>query len=118
MSALSDARQRIADALSQVDGLTGYPAKPRTAARGQGWPEWSYSEPSTYTGDQATWLVHVVLAAGLEDAIAVSADELVDAVLAQLEDIAEVTRWEPTTLIPAAKGDPTLPCLTFTITTV
>jgi hypothetical protein len=118
MSALSDTRDEIAAALSTVTGITGSPYPPRVIARGMGWPEWSYSEPSTYLGDQTTWLVHVVLPAGTVDAIAAAADEIVDELTEALDAVAAVTRYEPSSFIPDAGGDQTLPAITYTVTTV
>lgn len=118
MSQLATTRITIADALSTVDGITGLPYPPKTIARGQGWPEWSYSAPSTYAGDEATWLVHVVLAAGAPDAVAIAADSLIDALTDALAEIGSVTRWEPSSFIPEKAGDQTLPAITFTLSTV
>jgi hypothetical protein len=115
---LTDTRVEIAAALSSVAGVTGTPYPPRTIARGMGWPEWSYSEPSTYQGDQATWLVHVVLPAGTPESVAIAADELIEEITAALDEIAAVTRYEPSSFIPEAGGDQTLPAITYTLTTV
>ncbi len=114
---MSEARNEIAAALiaAGIDG-TAYP--PRTLARGQGWPEWSYSEPATYLGDSVTWLVHVILPAGTPESVAATADEILDEILAELERVSSVTRYEPSTFIPEAGGDQTLPAITFTVTTV
>lgn len=44
MSGIGPARDAIAAALSTVDGVTGWPRRPRTIRPGDGWPVWRGAE--------------------------------------------------------------------------
>lgn len=55
-------RQQIADALSTVDGVTGYPYQPTSARAGDGWPLYQGAERDEATGLFAhNWSVGVAL---------------------------------------------------------
>jgi hypothetical protein len=74
-------RQDIADALSEVPGINGYPSRPNVMAEGDAWPQWRGSE---YAGGHAyinNWVVLVVLPKG-----DVSADAFADSHGEQLVD--------------------------------
>lgn len=55
-------RQQIADALSTVEGVTGYPYQPTTARAGDAWPLYQGAERDEDTGMFAhNWSVGVAL---------------------------------------------------------
>lgn len=56
----ADTRQAIADALSTVTGVTGYPANPGTPTVGDGWPQWRGGVPHAGALEN-TWNVLIVL---------------------------------------------------------
>ena len=66
-------RQAIADALSTVAGIHGYPARPDVMGEGDAWPQWRGSAPRAYAAEH-TWAVLIVL----PQADDVSADSFAD----------------------------------------
>jgi hypothetical protein len=111
-------RADIAAQLDQIDGVTGLAIPPRTPHAGQGWPEWQQTTPSTMTGDEITWAVHVALPSGSPDSTVMESDALVGSLIDVLADIAEIQTVQPTTLVTQQAGAQGLPCITVTITTV
>jgi hypothetical protein len=77
----ADTRTALATALSEVDGITGYPRRPRSVRTGDAWPLWRGSERAGGTAFVETWAVVVALA-GDEQA----AEEFADARGAEIED--------------------------------
>lgn len=53
-------RKAIADALSMVDGVTGYPFPPSVTREGDGWPVGPVLDRDTGTAFMAVWRIHVV----------------------------------------------------------
>lgn len=56
----ADTRQAIADALSTVSDINGYPARPNALNEGDGWPQWRGGVPRAGAVEN-TWAVLVVL---------------------------------------------------------
>jgi hypothetical protein len=111
-------RQDIATQLSTLDGITGLATPPRSPGPGQGWPEWQQTTPSTMTGDEITWAVHVALPNGSPDSTVMESDALVGALMDALYDLGEIQTVQPTTLVLQQGGAQGLPCITVTLTTV
>lgn len=111
-------RADIAEALSTVEGVTGQALPPRTPRAGQGWPEWQQTTPSTMTGDEITWQVHVALPSGSPDSTVLEADAIVGALLDALIELGDIQTVQPTTLVMQQAGAQPLPCITVTMTTV
>lgn len=111
-------RQDIAAALSTIEGVTGQATPPRTPKAGMGWPEWQQTTPSTMSGDEITWAVHVALPAGLPDSAVLEADALVASLMDVLIELGEIQTVQPTTLVMQQGGASQLPCITVTLTTV
>lgn len=74
-------RQAIAEAISEVPGIHGYPARPSTLSEGDGWPQWRGGVPHAYAVEN-TWAVLIVL----PQADDVTADSFADSHGAQLLD--------------------------------
>jgi hypothetical protein len=111
-------RQEIAAQLDTLDGITGLVTPPRTPVPGLGWPEWLQTTPSTMTGDETTWRVHVTLPNASLDATVTEADPLVAAVMDALYELGEIQTVQPETHIVQAQGAQGLPCIVTTLTTV
>lgn len=73
-------RQAIADALSTVAGIHGYPSKPDSVSEGDGWPQWRGQTPRAGTFE-VTWAVLIVLPSTWE-----SADAFADEIAVPLVD--------------------------------
>lgn len=92
-------RQAIADALSEVDGITGYPSRPRVMSAGDAWPQWRGGTPRAYAVED-TWAVLIVLPQ-TDDVTADSfADAHGEALLDALRPVIHVDSIAPAT-IPA-----------------
>lgn len=111
-------RADIAAQLDQLDGITGLATPPRTPAPGMGWPEWQQTIPSTMTGDEITWAVHVALPAGSPDSTVLEADAIVGQLMDALYELGDIQTVQPTTLVVQQGGASGLPCITVTMTTV
>jgi hypothetical protein len=69
-------RQSIADALSAVDGVTGYPKKPKAVKVGDAWPLVQQLDRGPGASFQTTWRIAVVLGSD----VATATDKLDDLV--------------------------------------
>lgn len=96
-------RQSIADALSTVDGVTGYPAKPKAVKPGDAWPLLDQLTHVVAGAFQTTWRVAVVLGKDIATATD-QMDTLVPAVAYALQPVAFVDLARPL-LIPTEAGD-------------
>ena len=83
-----------------------------------GWPEWQQTAPSTMTGDEITWAVHVALPSNLADSTVLEADALVLSLMDVLAELGEIQTVQPTTLVMQQAGAQGLPLITVTMTTV
>lgn len=92
----ADTRQAIADALSTVSGVTGYPARPDALNEGDGWPQWRGATPQAYAFEN-TWAVLVILPAGEVSADAF-ADSHGEALVEALRPVMFVDQIAPATL--------------------
>lgn len=84
----AETRQAIADALSDVDGIKGYPRRPRAPKAGDGWPLWRGSERADGMAFTETFAVIIALA-GDEAA----ADAFVDSHGEALEEALSPVLW-------------------------
>jgi hypothetical protein len=99
---LSGDRQEIADALSTIDGVTGFKHRPKAYNAGDAWPLIEALDNPAGYALQATWRVVVVLPSGEQDALEYfdSMHEAVSDVLN--EQIGFVERIEPGNLATEA----------------
>lgn len=99
---LAGDRQAIADALSTIDGVTGFKYRPTVANAGDAWPLIEVLDNPGAYNFQATWRVVVVLPAGEQDAMEWfdSMHEEVSDVL--IDQIGSVERIEPSLLATEA----------------
>lgn len=94
-------RQDIADALTEVDGIHGYPARPDALTPGDGWPQWRGATPHAYAFEN-TWAVLIVLPQA-DDVTADSfADEHGDALVDALRPVMFVDSLAPAELASEA----------------
>lgn len=115
---MSVTRQMIADALTEVVGITGSPTSPRTPSRGLGWPVWQRTVPRTMTGHEITWEVVIALPNAMPEASELEADDLTLLVAEVLEELGEVVSIEPGAIVTQQAGAQQLPVLIYTLTTV
>lgn len=54
-------RQPIAEALSQVDGVTGFPYRPRAVKTGDAWPVWGGCGQVTSGIFETSWRIEVMV---------------------------------------------------------
>lgn len=73
-------RQALADALSALPGIAGYPSEPQTISAGAAWPAWASSRRVNDSLWLARWYVYVTLPAGSKDTTAESAGPLIELV--------------------------------------
>lgn len=102
MSLVGD-RQAIATALSTVEGVKGYPKRPKTTKVGDGWPLLGALERGPGMSFAATWRVLVQLPSdelAASDWIDTRHEDLADA----LEPVGYVDRIEPVAIATEA-GD-------------
>jgi hypothetical protein len=108
------ARTDIVDALKTVPELAATPTMPDTITAGMAWPAWAFSEPLTRCGATTTWYVFVALPAGNLPATVDAADDLVDDIVAVLQAVGKVLRWEPWR-IPLEPGQQGIPVVRYTL---
>lgn len=111
--ALTEVRQAMADALSTVEGVTGYTKPPTTARTGDAWPRFAGAERDPGTLQFTfTWRVLVLLAA--DEGVALdSLDDLVPDLYEALMSEAYVLRWEP--VVYTSSAGATTPALEITM---
>jgi hypothetical protein len=98
----ADTRQALADALSTVGGINGYPARPSALNEGDAWPQWRGGVPHAYAVEN-TWAVLIVLPTA-DDVTADSyADAHLDALLDALRPVMSVDSVAPAE-IPSGGG--------------
>lgn len=88
-------RQTIADALSTVDGLTGYAKRPDVLGEGVGWPLIQSLNRGPGQAFQTTWRV-IVLLSGDESTAYDQLDQFVDVLPAALQELLYVDSITPT----------------------
>jgi hypothetical protein len=102
---LSGKRVEIAAALSTVDGVKGYAAKPSAATVGDGWSRWGGSERDELSGQFVhTWMAIVQLPAD-DKAAEAWIDAREDALWAALDPVGWIAGIEPVD-IGASDGRP------------
>ena len=84
----ADTRQAIADALSDVAGVKGYPRRPRSPKAGDGWPLWRGSERADGAAFMETFAVIIALPADEQNA-----DTFADAHAEALEEALRPVLW-------------------------
>lgn len=98
-------RAEIAAALSTVDGVRGFPARPNTPTTGDAWPRWGGSERDDISGQFVrTWMAVVQLPAD-DTAADAWIDAREDALWAALDPVGWITGFEPVD-IGASDGRP------------
>lgn len=110
---LTGDRQAIATALSNADGVTGYPYRPTPAREGDGWPLVAGLERGPAQNFEATWRVAIALPAN-ERAASEWFDDHHASIVEALEDaeVGYVDRIEPATLNTEG-GDQDIMLITF-----
>lgn len=108
-------RKAIADAMSRVDGVTGYEVMPDVIAPGAAWPQWTQTIPRTACSSDVTWYVLVALPPDTASAIE-AADSLVDAVMSALTDLGTVELAEPVELAGTDPAGNLVPALRVRVT--
>lgn len=103
-------RQAIADALSTVDGIKGYPAKPSALNEGDAWPQWRGGVPHAGAVEN-TWAVLVVLPQADDITADTYADAKGEALLEALRPVLFID-----SLAPASLGPDTSPIYALLIT--
>ncbi len=96
-------RQTIADALSTVDGLTGYAKRPEVLGEGVGWALVRQLDRGPGQAFQTTWRV-IVLLSGDEDTAYDQLDALAVTVPEALQEVLYVDSITPTA-VPTDAGD-------------
>lgn len=97
-------REAIAAALSTVDGITGYAARPDQMSEGDGWPQWGgmeYHGGYVYT---QKWNVLVVTPSADDVTADHFVDEHADAIIDALRGTMFVEKVDPAK-IPTPAGD-------------
>jgi hypothetical protein len=105
-------RARIAAALSQIDGVSGHVAAPRTPLPGAAWPVLRSAAPGTLGGGLArSYDVFLVLSATSPEATAQGAEEYLEPFAGALLDVGPIT-W-PVELVTVSLDDagPGVPAL-------
>lgn len=94
MSNFSGVRQDIADALSTVNGITGYALRPKALKAGDAWPRLNSVERGPGQSLLASWVVSVIL--GSDEVLSVQRTDLwADPILDALRPVAFVTGFSP-----------------------
>jgi hypothetical protein len=96
-------RQTIADALSLVAGITGYPARPKVTKPGDAWPLVDQLDRGPGASFQTTWRIAVALGKDVGTATD-QLDALIPAVTQALQEVVYVDLARPL-LIPTEAGD-------------
>lgn len=96
-------RQSIADALSTVDGITGYPAKPKATKVGDAWPLVNQLTRGPGNAFETEWRIAVTIGTDLGTATD-KFDELIPVVTQALQQVAFVDLARPL-IIPTEAGD-------------
>ncbi|GIG64260.1 hypothetical protein [Phytomonospora endophytica] len=112
-------RQAIANALSSVDGITGYGHMPDTPAPFDGWPEWVQTVPRGGCADGAaiTWHALVVLPAADSTTAIDAADPLVASLLDALTEVGTVELIDPVQIAGTDTAGNLVPGLRIRLTT-
>lgn len=90
----AETRQEIADALSTVAAIQGYPARPDVMSEGDAWPQWRGSVPKAYAREH-TWAVLIVLPSADDVSADSFADEYEDALADALRPVMTVDSFAP-----------------------
>lgn len=116
MTVATTQRQIIADALSSVDGLTGYRSQPATVSAGDAWPVFSSKEWTTPNLTAVTYNVMVALAHGDLETTTEAIEALNMPVADALTTIscATVERCQPVALVVSDQPGG-VPALMFTV---
>jgi len=104
---LTGARTALAAALSEVDGVQGYPYRPRTPRTGDAWPTLAVLERDRGLSFMTTWRVLVLLSGDEQQAsewMDANTSDLVDA----LDPVAFVDSIEPVALVVSGNDTPAL----------
>jgi hypothetical protein len=97
-------RQDIADALSEVDGISGHTSKPAALNEGDAWPQWRGAEKAGGRVFTHTWAVLVVMPQTDDITADAYADSHGPALVDALRPILYVDSLAPAT-IPTEAGD-------------
>jgi hypothetical protein len=100
---LTGQRQKIADALSTVEGVTGHPFRPRTFPAGTAWPLLDRLDRGPAYDFEVTWRVVVILP-GDEQRASEWFDEHHEPIADGLQSLGYVERIEPGIVVTEA-GD-------------
>lgn len=95
---IAAAKTAIAAAVTAVDGLTCYPARPRVLKPGDCFVRWGGWERADGSAFMATYSVTIVLPQSSEDAADAFAYQVADLVADALQPLLFVTAFVPTSL--------------------
>lgn len=96
-------RQDIADALSEVAGISGHTSKPSALNEGDAWPQWRGSAAAGGRSFTETWAVLVVLPQSDDITADAYADSHAQALVDALRPVIYVDSIDPAT-IPGGEG--------------
>jgi hypothetical protein len=96
-------RQSIADALSTVDGITGYPERPKVTKAGDAWALVNQLTRGPGAAFQTEWRIAVTIAADVATATD-RFDTLIPEVTQALQEVAYVDSARPIA-VPTEAGD-------------
>lgn len=97
-------RQDIADALSEVAGISGHTSKPSTLSEGDAWPQWRGSVKAGGRSFTTTWAVLVVLPQSDDITADGFADSHGDALVEALRPVIYIDSLDPA-VIPSEAGE-------------
>lgn len=95
---IAETKTAIAAAMTAVDGLTGYPSRPRLLKPGDAFVRWGGWERADGAAFMATYSVTIVLPQGSEEAADAFAYQVADLVADALQPLLFVTAFTPTSL--------------------
>lgn len=106
MSAIADAKQAIAAALSTVPGVTGYPNRPKALKAGDAFVRWGGWERADGTAYMAVYTIALILPQLSEEAADAEAYRVADLLGDVLQPLLHITAFTPSLVTAEGAGRP------------
>lgn len=110
-------REHLAEAVSAVNGCTGYRVMPDTPQAGDGWPSWVSATVLTGCSLTSVWHVWVVMANADHGTVVDAEDPIIPALAAACGEVGQVDLIEPVQLAGTDPAGNLLPCVRVQVTT-